>query len=696
MNFLHPWAIPLGLIGASIPLLVHWLTRPRPVRLPLSTLRFVEEAVRQRRARHRLRDAIILLLRMAAVGLIAAAFARPLFGERPVVAARDDAAATRVVIVDQSLSMAAAAGGIPAFERARGEAVKYLTHRPGLHVNLILAGARPRAVFDQPSSNASALRDALAEARPRPERLDLDAAVALAAEMLSEHGTEGERSELVVLSDFQRSQWAAADFSPLPEGTSIQLEGVAPSETPVNLAVLGVRARGGLQSHHQIRVEVEVGNFSTTRRDVTVELAVGEARYRLEGTCPEHARATLATDIPGAQVGWMTCEARLAGVQDAIAVDDARPFVLEVHPIPTILLITRERADQPGASSFFLERGLAPSQRRNGKASTRLVRLDPADIDRRTLAGADLIVLDHAGKLPAERVGLLASFMTRGRPILYVAAEPVDATNLAMLAEAAGSALQMPVEFIPPPQDRARRDLFLAEVRGSASPFNVFGDSLTRLLTPLRFAGGLASRQVEGALADDVLASFSDRSACLVSTTCGIGSLAVLNVDLARSNFQYSPAFVPILGELVNHMMRRRRVEAAFLCGEPLTVYAPPTAESVDTLTIAGPANEPGALTEEGGTILWQWAEPAPPGVYSLRRAEQTLMAVAVAAPPEESDLRTLDPRVLETRVAGPRTVGFRSATTDAGATEDAWSWIAVVCCVCMLLELAVLRTFRT
>ena len=56
MTFLHPWAIVIGVAAAAAPVLIHWLTRPRPVRMPLSTLRFVREAVRQRRSWRRLRD----------------------------------------------------------------------------------------------------------------------------------------------------------------------------------------------------------------------------------------------------------------------------------------------------------------------------------------------------------------------------------------------------------------------------------------------------------------------------------------------------------------------------------------------------------------------------------------------------------------------------------------------------------------
>ncbi|MGI9456645.1 MAG: BatA domain-containing protein, partial [Aeoliella sp.] len=80
MTFLHPWALVVAGLAATLPVAIHLLTRPRPVRLPLSTLRFVREAIQQRRARHRLRDWLILALRTAAILLVGLAIARPQWG----------------------------------------------------------------------------------------------------------------------------------------------------------------------------------------------------------------------------------------------------------------------------------------------------------------------------------------------------------------------------------------------------------------------------------------------------------------------------------------------------------------------------------------------------------------------------------------------------------------------------------------
>ena len=126
MSFLHPTFL-FAAVAVGLPVLIHWLTKPRPERLSLSTVRFVMQAVQQRRARHRLRDWLILLLRGAAVALLVWAFARPLFGQKPLVSPTDAGDGVRIVVVDQSASMGAVVRGVSALEKARPLAAEFLS-----------------------------------------------------------------------------------------------------------------------------------------------------------------------------------------------------------------------------------------------------------------------------------------------------------------------------------------------------------------------------------------------------------------------------------------------------------------------------------------------------------------------------------------------------------------------------------------
>ncbi len=79
-----------------------------------------------------------------------------------------------------------------------------------------------------------------------------------------------------------------------------------------------------------------------------------------------------------------------------------------------------------------------------------------------------------------------------------------------------------------------------------------------------------------------------------------------------------------------------------------------------------------------------------------MQRGDETVYAVAVAAPAEESDLRSLSPEVLSERLAGGRRLHYHAAVGGHEPRDDAWSWILVACVACLLGEILVLKAFRT
>ena len=699
--FMHSWAIPAGMAALSVPFIVHWLTKPSPTRLPLSTIRFVQEVVKQRRARNRLRDFVILALRAAAIALFAFVLARPLSGNRAAATSEGRAETVKIVLLDVSHSMAAASNGIRAMERARPIAAKHVEYRANTQSNLILSAATARPVFDRPSTNVAALVDEVAKATALPQQLNAQAALNNAAEMLSRIDGDKVRRELIVISDFQRANWVSADFSVLPKDTIIELESVAPAETPANLAIVRVAPQGRVQRGRPFRLEVEIGNFSPTPRPVAVEVTVGEHQFHLQGTCTAGGNSTLVAEATIPTEGWQTGEARLVGVEDGLSDDNRRALVVQVHPQASYLLLTRQAADAKPGSSYFLERAISPLATTDKKDRERIIRAEPSRVEREAITSADLLLLDHPGKLSEETVELLAALMQRGRGVLYVAAEPIDATNLKLLAKAAGTSLQMPVEFSPVTAGQVRKNLFLTDVKSRQVPFSVFGEETAAIVAPLRFNGGLTSRRVEGALLDDVCATFNDQSACLVVTPCGLGMLAVLNAELGGSNLPSSPAFVPLVGELISQLLGRDRSQETISSGEHVDLLLPSSAVPMAGLQIEPPAEivlDPGILGElheDSVGVMWHAPAAGPPGVYAVRRGRETIYAMATAIPPEEADLMPLAADLMTNRLAGGRDVKYRSALQDEDPRDDRWSTLAVLCLLCVFAEFVGLKFFR-
>ena len=234
-------------------------------------------------------------------------------------------------------------------------------------------------------------------------------------------------------------------------------------------------------------------------RDVRVQLSVGGTSYQLEGRCRAGGSTTLSTLAALREPGWKSGEARLLDVQDALSADNVRPFVVQVHPPIVYALITRDSPEPHPSSSHFLELALAPSKPRADSSSGRVIRFDPASLDRDALSAADIIVLDHPGRLSNDAVKLLWRMMRLGRGVMYVACEAADASNLAVFSREAGADLRMPVEFVPRTGQTGEKR-FIASERTIDPLFRVFGDQLATGLASLRFDGVLNSHNVAGGL----------------------------------------------------------------------------------------------------------------------------------------------------------------------------------------------------
>jgi hypothetical protein len=708
--FTNPWAIAIGVVAAGLPLAVHFLTRPRPVPMPLSTLRFVHEVMQERRARHRLRDAIVLTLRTLALLLVSFAVARPFLGQTQATSVDERAQRVRVVIVDMSQSMAAAGHGIRAFERARATAAGHLEYKSGMKAGLVLAGARPRTVFTRASTNFSAMRDELARTEPAPERLALQEALNVASEILARDDESPDvLRELIVVSDFQRSNWAAADFSVLPAATRIELESVAPSATPANLSILRVAAQGRAETGRDLRLEVEVGNFSDTPRNMTVDVQLGEATLQVAGLCGPFAKTVLSGDVVLHEAGWLSGRARLTAADDALPEDNQRAFVVEVRMPPRLALITREPATLRPSASYFVERAIAPDDRAASgddkpgdrtAATGKLTRLDAARVDRDVLGAADLMIIVRPGRMTPESINPLVNHIRRGRGTIYLASEPADAANLGLFADAMPGVLKLPVEFAPPSPRNPRRNRFLAEVQTDQPPFQIFGDELPAFLGTLRFSGGLDSRRLEGALAEDVLGQYGDQSAFLVNAAAAGGGFLIVNADISASNLPMSPFFVPFLEELVQRLLGQGRSAEVLACGEPFALTLPPDAAGAAELSVAGSDSERpgmGDLVDEGAGVLWKGEAAGRPGVYRVIQRGEPVFAAAAALPAVESDLRPLAAEVFRDRLAGNRDVHYCSAASSGSDERDTfWNWLAVSCVLCLLGEIAALKLFRT
>jgi hypothetical protein len=177
--------------------------------------------------------------------------------------------------------------------------------------------------------------------------------------------------------------------------------------------------------------------------------------------------------------------------------------------------------------------------------------------------------------------------------------------------------------------------------------------------------------------------------------------VAVLNCDLAHSNLPSSSAFVPLLTELVESLLGQGGFRPAVLSGQACIELLPPEIATTDSLRVRShddPSTELVGLQlrEEAKGVLLSWDSAGPPGVYEVVQEDKPIFALATAVPPEETDLMSISEETLRSRLSGGRSVSFHDATDESNPQDTAWTWLALACALCIVVEVGLLKAYRT
>ena len=205
-SFLSPVFL-LGAAAAAIPVVLHLLKRHPEERVKFAAVSLLRRASVEDIQRRHLRELLLLALRVAALFLLAMAFARPLLS--PQSASRP--AGFTVVALDTSLSLSAPGQFDRAKQLAR-DAVRLAPRDDLVGVVTFAAAAHTVAKPSEDRALAVAAIDA-AEAGFGATRYR--SAFHTASELIRTVGAV--RSTIVVVTDMQASGWDAGDRASVPE-----------------------------------------------------------------------------------------------------------------------------------------------------------------------------------------------------------------------------------------------------------------------------------------------------------------------------------------------------------------------------------------------------------------------------------------------------------------------------------------------
>ncbi len=321
MTFLAPIVLLAG-AALAVPLLLHLFRKRESSIQSFPALRYLKRTTRDRARIIRLRQLLLLALRLAAVALVALAGARlvlPLGGT-------DHPPAAVALVMDNGIGSSMIVEERRVLDHLADQALQAL-NRMGAddRVWLVAAGEPWRPA--RPLTPDEARRQ-VTQLETTESRADLPSAVARARSLLESAALPV--SEILVLSAFDAETFAG-DGEAEPAGDIRTVLGTLHDELPPNRAVARVSVGGGLVPRAELPSEISVEVLGEPRGDQALRVHV-DGELATAGRTDDQGWALL--DLPPRPTGWMTGRVELD--PDNLRADDLRHFALPIRPPPLV------------------------------------------------------------------------------------------------------------------------------------------------------------------------------------------------------------------------------------------------------------------------------------------------------------------------------------------------------------------------
>ena len=635
MGFVAPLVL-VGLGALAIPVLIHLIQRERKRVVEFPSLMFLRRIPYQSVRRRRIRDWLLLAMRLAALALVVLAFARPFFRRSELAAATQNGAREAVILVDTSYSMEYGDRWQKA-KAAAGDAIAALG--PGDRASLVLFSSGAEVAV-RSAGDRGRLQAALAAAATGPGATRYAPALKLAGSLLGESALP--RREIILITDFQRRGWEQTpgrDDVKLPERTTLTPVNVASGETS-NLSVTPVSLqRTRFENHDRIVVTAGVVNHGTHAvKGATLALEVDGQAIQSQATDVAPGGSSSVTFGPFT-VASRNMRGTVRLPADALMRDNMFHFVVSPSEPVHALVINRGGAER---EALYLSRALAIGESPRVELTSRT----PATVSDADLRLTSVVVLNDV-QVPDDLADRLTRFVAAGGGLL-IAAGP----HATWPAHAAGTVPGLPgepVDRMTTPPSR------LGGLEYSHPVFELFRAPRTGDFSAARFYGYRGVQNPTG----QILARFDDGTPALMESrdrNAGAGRVLLWTstMDLEWNDLPVKPVFLPFIQTVTKYLAGFAEPPASLTVGQvipaPRKVPGKGAPARGGTIAVAPSGARVAIETEDGALELGEQ------GFYDVRTqgaGADSATTLASNVDLSESDLSPLDPRELAAAVAG-------------------------------------------
>ncbi len=405
------WLAPLFLAGfaaIALPIWLHRLQTETPTRQVFSSAMLLLQAERRVQVKKRLRYWLLLALRIMLLGLLALAFAKPLWTQPPV-ALNAATAKMHVVLLDTSMSMQES----HRWQAALNQAEKIISEVGAADRLQLIAVADDLQVMGGP---VSATAEGKQKIRSLLQRLHASSAQVQYGAMMNGLepllAEETQSTVVHVISDFQQTGLPVQFGDLVPRSVNgrvieVALHAIAKGTVP-NFAVSLVERVG-------TNIHVTVQGYHTAATTLTVALSVnGNSRGVLSMPIPASGMAVFEFANVLLNTGSNKIEAKLQSA-DTLSADDVFYTVLENTVGQPIAFLS---ANPSAVAGTYLDAAFTAAGSRYALQPAKIEQFDVRMLDRYRF-----VIIDDLGVVSDRLASALDAYIQHGGAVLATLGE---------------------------------------------------------------------------------------------------------------------------------------------------------------------------------------------------------------------------------------------------------------------------------
>ena len=478
LQFLHT-ALLWGLGLALVPILIHLLRRRLVRRHRLPTFDFLLRTQRRITNRSRLRNWILLFLRVCAVGLVVFLASRPLLATEGGVSSGGWFPVHTLAVIDNSASMAYETPRGSRFELAK-RAVRRMIEEMGEADRIsILTTAGPAP--EGPPKELTR-KEALAALEAIRRTDDKGAPTRVVRRAIENASPGAGRRNVVVLSDFARGDWESFQVRNVREWNPhahLQFVRVAPEAGVADLSLRDVKMKPWPpKAGFSFTIGARVFNRGEEEKSkVAVSLYLGEElRETVEVDVPPNGSSPVSFRVNAPQRGVL--EGRVQLPPDALPTTNRFYFAASIGKRLRALIVDGDpKRGLQDSETFFLVNALSAAP--PGGESPVLTRVVAGyEMNSVRWEEYDYVVACNVGRWTEEGVRGLRNFVEKGGGLLWASGELASGAELDWL----------PATFGAPRTLRPAQSLKIASGMEAHPAFSLLGSGAPRFFSALRVA----------------------------------------------------------------------------------------------------------------------------------------------------------------------------------------------------------------